>query len=39
MLQNQFIEILWYWETFKYTNSPGTWDDPQIVLLVGYDLW
>ena len=39
MLQNHFIEILWYWETFKYTNSPGTGDVPQTVLLVGYDVW
>ena len=39
MLQNHFTEILWYWETFKYTNSPGTWDVPQTVLLVGYDVW
>ena len=39
MLQNHFIEILWYWETFKYTNSPGTGDVPQTVLFVGYDVW
>ena len=39
MLQNQFIESLWYWQTFQCTNSPSTGEVPQTVLLVGYDLW
>ena len=39
MLPNQFIESLWYWQTFQCTNSPSTGEVPQTVLLVGYDLW
>ena len=32
-------EVLWYWKTFKYTNSPDTGEVSQTVLLVAYDLW
>ena len=38
ILKNVTVEVLWYWKTFKYTNSPGTGDVPQAFLLVGYDL-